>query len=47
MCVICAGVAAAVAGTAIIVKGIKTTWPKPGPNYPPPPKSLYGEDLED
>lgn len=40
MCVVCAGVVAAVTGVAIVIKGVKTTWPKPSSNYPPAPKSM-------
>lgn len=51
MCLICAGIAATVAGTALVVKGVRRTWPKPSSNYPPAPKPqpapVYGEDLED
>ena len=49
MCIVCAGVAAA----AIVVAGVKQSWPKPSSNYPPPPKpmpfpvAVYGEDMDD
>lgn len=47
MCVVCA----AIAGTILVIKGVRTTWPKPSADYPPKPKlqpyPVYGEDLED